>query len=172
MGRAIIGFFLILIAVGVVVGIGNEIYQAGVAAGIVEAGRFPAAANVPVTGYGGWHGGGFNILGLIFPLFFLLILFGLIRAAFWGGRGWGHHGRGYGYGYGRWGSDWDKGGPGASTDGPTSWREAREQRMEELHRQFHQREAGSGSASSATGTSMDEPGGSGGSGGSGPRPSA
>lgn len=140
MGRAIVGFFLILIAVGVVVGIGNEVYQAGVAAGIVEAGRFPAAAPVPVAGYGGWHGGGFNILGLFFPLLFLFILFGLIRGAFWRGQGWGHHGygRGYGPGYG-------------PSTGATSWRDAREQRMEELHRQFHERE---GSAS----TSGDEPG--------------
>ena len=158
MGRAILGFFLILIAVGVVVGIGNEVYQAGVAAGIVEAGRFPAAAPVPVAGYGGWHGGGFNILGLFFPLLFLFILFGLIRAAFWGGRGWGHHGYGRGYGRG-----WDHHGYGRGDgqgDGPTSWRDAREQRMEELHRRFHEREGGAGASTDDPGKPGTTPGGS------------
>ena len=150
MGRAILGFFLILVAVGVVVGIGNEVYQAGIAQGIVDAGRYPAAAPVPVAGYGGWHGGGFNILGLFFPLLFLFILFGLIRAAFWGGRGWGHHRYGYGHGHGRWGSDWDERGAGEPADRPTSWRDAREQRMEELHRRFHERQG-------APGASTDDP---------------
>ena len=103
MGRAIVTFILSLIAVGVLVGIGAEIYQAGVTQGVIDAGRFPAGANVPVVGYGGGHG--FNFLGLLFPLLFLFLIFGLIRAAFSRGRGWGH---GYGRGYG-WGPGWDKG---------------------------------------------------------------
>ena len=93
MGRAIVGFFLTLVAVGVLVGIGAEIYQAGVVQGIVDAGRFTAAAPVPVAGYGGYEGGyhggyhGFNVLGLFFPLLFLFLLFGLIRGVFSRGRG-------------------------------------------------------------------------------------
>ena len=47
MGRAIVGFLFGLIVVGVLVGIGVGIYQAGVAQGIVDAGRFPAGAPVP-----------------------------------------------------------------------------------------------------------------------------
>jgi hypothetical protein len=129
MGRAFVGFFLTLVAVGVLVGIGAEIYQAGVAQGIVDAGRFPAGSPVPVAGYGGYHG--FNVLGLFFPLLFLFLLFGLIRAAFSRGRGWGHHGR--------WGSGWDRD---ESTDSgaPGSWREERDRRMAEMHRRLHEAE--------------------------------
>ena len=105
MGRAIVTFILTLIAVGVLVGIGAEIYQAGVVQGVIDAGRFPIETNVPVAGYGGNHG--FNVLGLLFPLLFLFLLFGLIRAAVSGGRGWGH---GYRHGYGRGGWS-DEGAP-------------------------------------------------------------
>lgn len=151
MGRAIAGFFLTLVAVGVLIGIGTEIYQAGVAQGIVDAGRFPAAAPVPVAGYGGYHGG-FNILGLFFPLLFLFVLFGLIRAAFSRGRGWGH---GYGHGYrGGWGSGWDKG-PGEG--GPSSWREEREQRMADLHRRMHESEGNPGSGGTGSGAAGGSP---------------
>jgi hypothetical protein len=142
MGRAIVGFFLTLVAVGVLVGIGAEIYQAGVAQGIVDAGRFPAGAPVPATGYGGYHG--FNVLSLFFPLLFLFLIFGLIRAAFSRGRGWGH-GHGYGRGYG-WGPGWDKG-DGSGDDAPSSWRQERERRMAEMHRRLHETEAGAGPAS-------------------------
>ena len=147
MGRAIVGFFLTLVAVGVLVGIGAEIYQAGVAQGIVDAGRFPAAASVPVAGYGGYHG--FNVLGLLFPLLFLFLIFGLIRAAFSRGRGWGH-GYGHGYGQGHWGRDWDKG-EGPTSAGPEGWREERDRRMAELHRRMHETDASSGPASGGSG---------------------
>lgn len=131
MGRAIVGFFLTLVAVGVLVGIGAEIYQAGVAQGIVDAGRFPAGAPVPVAGYGGYHG--FNFLGLLFPLLFLFLIFGLIRAAFSRGRGWGHgYGRGSGSGYG--------------------WGEERDRRMTELHRRMHEADGGTGAATGGSGS--------------------
>jgi hypothetical protein len=149
MGRAIVTFILSLIAVGVLVGIGAEIYQAGVAQGVIDAGRFPAAAAVPVAGYGGYHG--FNVLGLLFPILFLFLIFGLLRAAFSRGRGWGH---GYGHGYGRgWSSGWDKG---EGEGGPSSWREERERRMADMHRRFHEAEGGTdpgpgGSSGGATG---------------------
>ena len=150
MGRAIVTFILSLIAVGVLVGIGAEIYQAGVVQGVIDAGRFPAAAAVPVAGYGGYHG--FNVLGLLFPILFLFLIFGLLRAAFSRGRGWGH---GYGRGYGRgWGPGWDKG-EGEGDGGPSSWREERERRMADMHRRLHEAEGGTepgpaGSAGGAT----------------------
>ena len=123
--RGIFSFLLTLVFVGVLVGIGAGIYQAGIAQGIVDAGRFPAAANVPVAGYGyGFHG--FSFLGLLFPILFLFLLFGLIRAAFSRGRGWGPGGWGRGYGYG------PRGG------GPDAWREEREGRIAELHRRLHE----------------------------------
>jgi hypothetical protein len=156
MGRAIVGFFLTLVAVGVLVGIGAEIYQAGVAQGVVDAGRFPAGAPVPVAGYGGYHG--FNFLGLLFPLLFLFLIFGLIRAAFSRGRGWGHgYGHGFGRGYG-WGPGWDKG-EGHMAGGPEGWREERDRRMNELHRRMHEADGGTGAAPGGPG-SPEAPGGS------------
>lgn len=136
MARGIFGFFLTLVFVSVLVGIGAGVYQAGVAQGIVDAGRFPAGATVPVAGYG-WHGP--DLFGLFFGILFLFLIFGLIRAAFFGGRGWG---RGYGHhGYG-WGPGWGKGGP--MEGGPDAWREERERRMSELHQRLHERESQSG----------------------------
>jgi hypothetical protein len=138
MARGILGFLATLIVVGLLVSVGVGVYQAGVAQGIVDAGRFPAGATVPMAGahYGyGWHGP--DLFGLLIGLLFLFILFRIIGGAFfgWRGRGWGHHGYGYGPGWGR--GD----GPGEGPDGPRSWREAREQRMADWHRQLHDEEA-------------------------------
>jgi len=137
MGRAIVTFFLVLIAVGIVVGVGTEIYNTGFSQGVLQAEHVPAGQPVPVPGYGDGYGygyRGFNFLGLLFPLFFLFIVFGLIRAAFFRGRGWGH---GYGRGHG-WGPGWDKG---EGMGGPTAWREERDRRMADLHRRLHDEEA-------------------------------
>jgi hypothetical protein len=139
--RGFFGFLAGLIVVGLLVGLGAGVYQAGVAQGIIDAGRFPAGTNVPVAGYGD-HGPGF--LGILFGLFLLFLFFGLLRAAFGGGRGWGPR-HGYGYGPG-----WGKGfGP---EGGPESWREARDRRIEDWHRRLHEDEAG-GSAAGASGGS-------------------
>ena len=155
-GRGIFGFFMTLLFVGVLIAIGAGIYQAGVAQGVIDAGRFPAGAPVPVAGYDGYHGGGFGFLGLLFPLLFLFLIFGLVRAAFSRGRGWGHHGYGRGYGYGPgWGGGWDKGeGP---TGGPEAWREERDRRMSELHRRLHEQDGGSSGAPRGSGA-PGEPG--------------
>ena len=152
--RGFFGFLATLIVVGLLVSVGAGIYQAGIAQGVIDAGRFPAGATVPVNGYGyGWHGP--DLFGLFFGLLFLFILFGIIRAAFFGGRGgWGH--RGYRHGYG-WGPGWDKGdGP---SDGPGSWRADRDSRIAEWHRRLHEEESGASPS-----------GASGGSGGSAPKP--
>jgi hypothetical protein len=129
-GRGIVSFLLGLIFVGVLVGVGVGIYQAGVGQGIIDAGRIPAGQAVPV-GYG-WGFHGFGFLGLLFPILFLFLLFGLIRAAFSRGRGWGP-GWGHGYGYG----------PGAG--GPDGWREERERRIADLHRRLHEESGDAGS---------------------------
>ena len=140
MWRAFLSILFALLLVGVLAGVGTQIYQAGVAQGIVDAGRFPAGANVPVVG--GYQG--FDVLGLFFPILFLFLLFGILRAAFsGGGRGWGHHGHGWDRGWDR--SDMADGGPG-------TWREQRERRMADLHRRLHESEGG------------DQPGGSAGTG--------
>lgn len=140
MGRAIGGFLFAVVVIGVLAAIGGGMYQAGLAQGIVDAGRFPAGATVPVAGYG-WHGPG--IFGLLFGLFFLFLLFGLARAAFSRGRGWGPgsgHGDGPGSGWGRGG--WGEG-------GPEAWREERERRMADLHRRLHETEDKPGSSNPA-----------------------
>ena len=135
-GRGVLNFLLGLIVVGVLVGVGAGIYHTGITQGIIDAGRFPAGTAVPVAGYGGGHGFGF--LGLLFPILFLFLIFGLIRAAFSRGRGWGPgHGWGPGYGPGA-------GGPGS--DGPDAWREERDRRMSELHRRLHEMDGDAGTA--------------------------
>jgi hypothetical protein len=149
MGRAIVSFLFLLIVAGVLAGIGAQVYQAGVVQGIVDAGRFPAGATVPIVGGYGHHG--FDFLGILFPILFLFLIFGILRAAFSHGRGWD---RRYGRGYG-WGGGWDKGdGP----DAPMSWREERDRRMADMHQRLHETDAGAGPGP-ATG-SPGNPGGS------------
>lgn len=151
MGRAIVSFLFAVVVIGVLAAIGGGIYQAGIAQGIVDAGRFPAGSTVPVAGYG-WHGPG--IFGLLFGLFFLFLLFGLARAAFGGrGRGWGG---GYGFGYGPrhgWGPGWGPGAGQGFEGGPEAWRDERDRRIADLHRRLHEAEGTSGSGgSSASGS--------------------
>ena len=138
MGRAIVSFLFALLVVGLLAGLGAQVYQAGIAQGIIDAGRFPAGTTVPVVGGYGPHG--FDFLGILFPILFLFLIFGLLRAAFSSRRGWGH---GYGHGYG-WGPGWDKGGmgEGPGSGGPSAWREERDRRMAELHRRLHEADSG------------------------------
>jgi hypothetical protein len=96
---------LVLLVVGVIGLVG---YQLGVSQAIAT--QLPAAAP---AAYPYWYGPGFGFgfFGFLFPLFFLFLLFGLMRAAFGGG----HH-RG----------DWGRG----------RWVSGRE-RIEEIHRELH-----------------------------------
>ena len=150
MFRGFLGLVATVIVVGLLVSVGAGIYQAGLTQGVIDAGRFPAGGTVPIPGYGyGWHGP--DLFGLLFGLFFLFILFGIIRAAFFGGRGrgWGHHG----YGAGPWGKGYGSG------EGPGAWRADRDSRIAEWHRRLHEEEAGpagtpgSGSSGSSAGSS-------------------
>lgn len=136
-GRSIASFLFSLIVVAILVGVGVGIYQAGVAQGVIDAGRFPAGAAVPVAGYGGYHDGGFGFLGLLFPLLFLFLIFGVLRAAFGHRRGWGH---GYGYGYGR---GWDKG-SGSGPDGTPGPRWDREGAIADWHKRLHEQDTATG----------------------------
>ena len=144
--RAILGILAGLLVVGLLVGLGVGVYQMGVAQGVIDAGRFPAGAAVPVAGYGyGWHGGP-GIFGILFGLFFLFLIFGLLRAAFSRGRGWGP-------GYGGWGhrSGWGPGmGRGFGPDsGPEAWREERNRQVADWHRRLHESEGRSGQGGSS-----------------------
>ena len=121
-------FLAFLLLVAVAIGIGAAVYNAGVTAGLDEAARIAAASGeplpVPAYGYGYgpyWHGpGGWGFFGIIFRIFGIFLVIGLARAAFGWGRWNGPRGPG----------GWD-GGSGA-----------RYERMEELHRELHRREAG------------------------------
>ena len=97
MSRIVVAIVLVtVLAVGGEI-IATTAYQAGVAATVtttaVGAGTVVAPVVVPAYGYGwGWPGPGFGFFGFLFALFFLFIVFGLIRAVIFGGRrshGWG-----------------------------------------------------------------------------------
>ena len=90
-GRIVAGVLLTLIAVAVIVGIGATVYNAGMTQGLALSGqlieRAPDGAAYP---YYGRPFGDFGFFGLIVPLFFLLFIFGALRAIFWRGpRHWG-----------------------------------------------------------------------------------
>ena len=121
----------VLALVAVLAGIGVSVYNAGVNEGLTEAARAaqaagedPAVVLPPYAGpygygYGwghGWGGPGFGFFGFLFAILGIFLLFGLLRAAFGGGR-WGGGGRG----------------------GPGVWG-AREERIAEYHRELHKRD--------------------------------
>ncbi len=89
-----------LVLVAAIFGIGYFAYNAGVAQGAVAsppaAGGAPGSQPYPYYGYGMpfWHPFpffGFGCLGLLLPLFLLMIAFGAFRRMIWGPR-WGWHG--------------------------------------------------------------------------------
>jgi hypothetical protein len=132
--RTFVRVLAVLVLVALVIGIGTAIYNQGVTAGLDEAARVAAASGEPTPvdpsgyryGYGwggpyahgpfGWGFGGF--FGLLFGVFAIVLIVGLVRAAFGGWRG----------------------GP-----GPGGWGGSRHDRVEEWHRELHRREgAGDG----------------------------
>ena len=141
-------FIGLLVVVAVVVGggfIAQTAYQAGLSTAITT-----AAANAPdgsvVTpvapgtypygygyGYGfgpGW-GHGFSIFGFLGTLLVIFLIFGLLRAAFWRGRGgWGR--------YGYWGGS---GGPGGLGKWEHDPRNRFHQTFEDWHREAHSESA-------------------------------
>ena len=124
---------LVVLAVLAVIGIGAGVYQAGLSQGFAEAARQAAENGDQVVrpeylGYG-WHGYGFGhgvgFFGIIFWILGILLIIGLVRAAF---------------GWGRWG------GPG----GPGGWGPGgRREHFEEIHREMHRREAPNGERAGA-----------------------
>lgn len=123
-----------LVAVAIAIGLGAAVYNAGVQAGLAEAVRLGTISpDAPVIIGGWWHGGfwgpgfGFGPFGFLFGLLAIFLVFGLLRAAFFGGR---HHGpRGWGGGPGGWGG------------GPGGWGGDRREHLAELHREMHRRDA-------------------------------
>ncbi len=107
----------ILVTLVIAAGIGIGGYQLGLAQGLASAG----GAVAPVAPYYlAPFGFGFGFFGLLFPLLFLFLIFGLGRALFWGGR-WGGHGYGD---HGPWGDrramleEWHKRAHGELADTP------------------------------------------------------
>ena len=131
MNRRIV--FGILLAFVLVLGgglIAASAYQAGLASGIAQSGTVAAPVVVPYA-YG-WHpfGIGFGLFGFLGLVLFLFLLFGLIRAVTWGGRGWGRGG---------WGGRWGPGGPGGP-GGPMQgrWEEHAHSTFDDWHRRAHE----------------------------------
>ena len=114
------GFGALFWIVGIllVVGVGVVAYNLGVSQGLEASGQVdPDGYRGP---YIGGDGFGFGFFGLLFPLLFILLLFGLFRAAAGGWRGHDHY-------YGR---PWGPGGPGGWQGGPPPM-------FEEWHRRAH-----------------------------------
>lgn len=98
------GFLRVIAAlalVGLLAVIGINIYDAGVGAGLAQAGREAVASGAPAVVYypGPYygHGWGFGFFGIFFWILGFFLIVGLIRAAFgrgrWGGPGgWSGHG--------------------------------------------------------------------------------
>jgi hypothetical protein len=154
--------FRLLVVIVLVVGLaflGIGAYNAGIAAGVAQgAGAAIPPGSVVAPGaipyYYGWHpfGFGFGFLGFLGTLLFVFLIFGLIRAVAFGGRGRGWGGPGH----------WGPGGPGGP-GGPDKWRNspwagrARET-FDEWHRESHSGEAGTPPASPGPAGPNDKPG--------------
>jgi hypothetical protein len=112
----VIAALILIVVVGLVV---FGAYQAGLAVG-AGAGPGTAAAAAPYgMRFWGWGWGWgfplfFHPLGFLFGLFFLFLIFWIVRALFWGGRG--HRG------------DWHG-----------SWEDRRRDAFEAWHREAHTR---------------------------------
>ena len=121
-GRNVFRLFAAVALVVVIGAAGVWAYQAGLAAGIAQGG---GTVTDPRIGYG-WHpfGIGFGFFGFLGTILFLFLVFGLIRALVWGGRGHGWRGPG----------GWD-----ADHEGRWS---TREERLERWHRRLHETESG------------------------------
>ena len=103
-GRTIWRLVLGVVLVALLVGVGLQVYEVGVAQGLAQGAQTvvgqpgvaqPGVAPYPYYGYGpGFHGWGygFGFLHLLFPLLFFFLIFALIRGLFWRGHyGWGGH---------------------------------------------------------------------------------
>ncbi len=127
--RIFVRALAVLLLVGVVLGIGSVVYNAGVSVGMATAADAVGASGAPYLapyayGYAPgpyWNGPG--ILGIFAWIFgFILVIWAVRAAVGWGGGGLGGHG-----------------GPGG-----------RRHRLEELHREMHRNDAGAGERSAAT----------------------
>lgn len=121
MNRRFVNLVLVLLAIFLGGGaIAAIAYSAGASTAVGT-----ATGPGPNWGYAGHFGWG---LWFLFPIFFLVLLFVLLRAAF---GGWGYRGRGWGSGP----RHWDEGPHGPGSDDP--WTSRREAAFDEWHRRAH-----------------------------------
>lgn len=112
-----IGLLVVALLVVGVLAAGSYGYNMGLVQGAAQSGQLtPGIGPVP---YGFWgpygirpFGYGFGLLGCLFPLFFVFLIFALVRGLFWRGRGWGMHNG--------------------------QWRDGVPPRVEEWHRRLHE----------------------------------
>jgi hypothetical protein len=129
---------ILLVAVLAIGGgiVATTAYQAGLSTAVTTAGASGAVVApvvVPAYGYGygfGWHPG-FGLFGFLGALFFLFIVFALVRAIFWRGGA----GRRGGWGPGVWGGYGPGQGPNGHDHGP--WESRANQAFDEWHRRAH-----------------------------------
>ena len=85
-GRAIL---VALVLVAAAAAVGFMAYNAGVAHGLAESGRWAATSGAPGPYPYMWRPWGFGFG--FFPFFFLLLCFFLLRGLLWRGCGWGRY---------------------------------------------------------------------------------
>ena len=124
-GRSVARVVLVLVIITGVAFLGIGAYNAGVSQGMLQSGQvvvapggYPVGPYVGGWGYGWGPGFGSGFFGFLGTLFFIFLLFALIRAAFGHGRSWG--------GRGGWG------GP-----GDPRMRDHWEARVREVHDELH-----------------------------------
>ncbi|MFL5777486.1 MAG: hypothetical protein ACJ761_00955 [Chloroflexota bacterium] len=146
--RILAGVLLAIVLVGGFGLVASFAYQAGASTAVVATGSAATPVVIPAYGWGFFHPWGFGLFGFFGLLLFLFIVFALIRAIAWGGRGYGRGGWGRGYGRG-WG------GPGHWDDPEHRGRigdfeERARDTFEDWHRQAHGTDRPAGPSGSST----------------------
>ncbi len=96
-GRSVWAILLVIVLIVGAIVLGSYVYNIGVAQGLAQSDKLPApATGAPYPYYGPFFfapwGWGFGFLGFLFPLFFLFLIFAVVRGLIWGGRGgWRRH---------------------------------------------------------------------------------
>jgi len=148
MSRLIAG--ILLVAVIVIGGgvIATTAYQAGLSNAVTTAPADGGTVVVPAYGYG-WHpaGFGFGFFGFLATLFFLFVVFALVRAIFWRG-GPGRRGGGPGWD----GAGWYGHGKGQESSGRSPWEARAHETFDDWHRRAHGEAPGTGSDDTSTPT--------------------
>ena len=138
----------ILLAIGLVAALTAGAYSAGFVAGAGS-----SATNASPWVYGGAFGAS-GIIGLFVTVLILVVIFRIMRFAFWGHayRGWDRHGPGAPGGPGGPGEPGEPGGWGWPAD---HWHSRRQAMFDDWHRRAHGGTAGSPPAGGASQTGQE-----------------